>query len=651
MEQIYQSAILQALGWAIADSIWQMALLWLLYQLCVGLPIRNNPVVRHLAATIALFIGGIWFIGNVVYKLMHISASGNSGNGKFDPSLVNWMESLLPYLSSAYLVVLVVLMAKFVQSIILTQRLRIPENIPAQEWQDFVDAMALRFFIDRKVFIQISETINVPATIGFVKPVILLPIASVNNLSVSQVEAIIMHELAHIKRYDYLINLIASFIETLVFFNPFTYLLSSQIRKECELCCDDAVLSQKQDPGQYAYALLLLEKSRQRYPLMVAATGKETLLLGRVKRILNQPEQKVKYKHKLLALVLVAGLIMALSLITPYHKEKNELPLTGMSLDKQLVSEEGQPNLPMMMKVPIEEIKKEMAEDKSGKRTSPVPPKSRELTDLEPIQSPALPLPPRAPAPPTPSFSTPSTPPANAPFAFDYSTYDAMSPEVLKVAELDPFITLNGFGEKELKTLLFDMKDGMKEGKFDVEMAGKLTDVIQGSMKMKRIMDSRQNINSARQEKKKATSDLRKSESRQRSVEEEYEKAFNLANQNDNHQWYTEQDKARGAEMKIQIESNWRMFEQDKIMADEAMRQNEKSRRLNELRGKKIILPAKPVTPKSRVINADASPEILYRAITESHATPKVRTYKDESGMTISIVEDEKQIRIHFSSK
>jgi len=83
MEQIYQSAILQALGWALADSIWQMALLWLVYQLCIGLPVRNNPSVRHLGATIALFAGGLWFIGNVIYKLVHTSSNFSLCQGKF----------------------------------------------------------------------------------------------------------------------------------------------------------------------------------------------------------------------------------------------------------------------------------------------------------------------------------------------------------------------------------------------------------------------------------------------------------------------------------------------------------------------------------------------------------------------------------------
>lgn len=319
MEQIYQSAVLQALGWAIADSLWQMALLWLGYQLFIVLPFRQ-PSLRHAGAAVALFSGGIWFCINVIYKLSH-STSGVPGNGNLHPTLMGWIQGLLPYLSTAYLVILVVLMARFMHAIFLTQRLRITEVAPARQWQDFVDNMALRFFIERKVWVRITEAVNVPATIGFMKPVILLPLASVNNLSTAQVEAIIMHELAHIRRNDYLVNLLASLVENFLFFNPFAHLLVNQMRKECELCCDDEVILHRQDPGQYAQALLLLETNRQRLPLAMAATGKEPLLLGRVKRILNQPEQKVKYRHKLLALVLVAGMVMGLSLLDPAGKK------------------------------------------------------------------------------------------------------------------------------------------------------------------------------------------------------------------------------------------------------------------------------------------------------------------------------------------
>ncbi|TAH00152.1 MAG: M56 family metallopeptidase, partial [Sphingobacteriales bacterium] len=321
MEPIYQSSILHALGWAIADSIWQMALLWLVYQICIGIPIKNKPIIRHLGLAIALLAGGLWFLGTVVYNLSKASYTPTHSNGRVDPSFSHWIESTLPYLSAAYLIILIVLLARFAHSVVITQRLRTTENESAGQWQQFVDDMALRFFIERKVRIQISDAINVPATLGYIKPIILLPIASINHLSVSQVESIIMHELAHIKRHDYLVNILVTLVETILFFNPFAHLLSKQVRKECELCCDDAVLNHQKDPGQYAYALLLLERTRQQFALAVAATGSEGQLLGRVKRILKQPEQKSRYRNRLLALVLVAAMIMGLTLLSPAPKE------------------------------------------------------------------------------------------------------------------------------------------------------------------------------------------------------------------------------------------------------------------------------------------------------------------------------------------
>ena len=116
--------------------------------------------------------------------------------------------------------------------------------------------------ISRKVSVWISQHIDVPATIGFIKPVILIPFASLNNLSGDQLEAIILHELSHIKRNDYLINIMVAVIETILFFNPFVVLLSKVIKRERENCCDDFVLQYRYDPHSYAYALLRLEQSR-----------------------------------------------------------------------------------------------------------------------------------------------------------------------------------------------------------------------------------------------------------------------------------------------------------------------------------------------------------------------------------------------------
>ena len=130
--------------------------------------------------------------------------------------------------------------------------------------------------IKKKVALWLSEKIDVPATLGFIKPIVLLPIASINQLTTEQVETILLHELGHIKRNDYLVNLFVAIAETILFFNPFAVLLATHLKKERENSCDDFVLSFRNQPETYAKALLVLEQNRiQSLPLLLKATGND----------------------------------------------------------------------------------------------------------------------------------------------------------------------------------------------------------------------------------------------------------------------------------------------------------------------------------------------------------------------------------------
>jgi beta-lactamase regulating signal transducer with metallopeptidase domain len=318
MQEFYQSNLLQSLGWAITDSLWQMSLLWLIYQLVITPVCKNKPSVRHLAAVSALFAGALWFFISFYQRLNSVDTLATTVAHPVPQAitLTRYLVSLLPYFSFAYLTVLVLLLVRLAYNVVSTQRLRV-ELIPTVEWQHVVNRLTVQMGISRDIFIYLSEQINVPSTIGCLKPIILLPIASMNHLSIEQLEAVIMHEMAHIRRNDYIINLLVAFVETILFFNPFAHLLAKAIRKECEMSCDDHVLNQQLDPREYAQALLLLEKARLKPILALAATGKQGLLLGRVKRILNMPDQDLKYRNKLAALAAVAGLVMLTGLLAP----------------------------------------------------------------------------------------------------------------------------------------------------------------------------------------------------------------------------------------------------------------------------------------------------------------------------------------------
>src|SRR5205085_6589248 len=105
-----------------------------------------------------------------------------------------------------------------------------------------------------------SALVEVPTAIGFMKPVILLPASTLTGLAPAQIEAILAHELAHIRRHDYFVNLLQSVIETLLFYHPAVWWVSRRVREERELCCDDLAVRASGDAIAYARALSELER-------------------------------------------------------------------------------------------------------------------------------------------------------------------------------------------------------------------------------------------------------------------------------------------------------------------------------------------------------------------------------------------------------
>ena len=335
---LQHSIFLQALGSAILNSLWQAFIIWLLYE-TISVSYKNaSAKFRNNLSTILLFFSFIWFVASLVYKIVNqqnpvsiipatinIADLSKSHPGSFLDSFLAYAVTSLPYLSVAYIFLLFFLMAKLFSAyryvyIISNKRLLVP---PLQ-LQDFAKKVSGQMKITRKISVWISHHIDVPATIGFIKPVILIPFASLNNLSGDQLEAIILHELSHIKRNDYLINILIAVIETILFFNPFVVLLSKAIKRERENCCDDFVLNYQYDPHSYATALLRLEQSRvSNLKLAIGAVSGKQQLLSRIKRITNGQvaSTQFNYGQKLLALLFVTGIICSVAWLSPGGKK------------------------------------------------------------------------------------------------------------------------------------------------------------------------------------------------------------------------------------------------------------------------------------------------------------------------------------------
>ena len=240
-------------------------------------------------------------------------------------AILSAASSTLPYLSVAYIFLLLLLLSRLFAAyrhvyFISNKRL----INPTKELQLFASKVAREIGITKKISVWISSHIDVPSTIGFIKPVILIPLASINNLSCLQLEAIILHELAHIKRNDYLTNLMICVVETILFFNPFVVLLSGVIKRERENCCDDFVLQYRYDPHSYASALLRLEQSRMGgLTLAIGAVSGKKQLLSRIKRITNSQvvSRQFNYGQKLMALLVLTVCICSVAWLSPGEKK------------------------------------------------------------------------------------------------------------------------------------------------------------------------------------------------------------------------------------------------------------------------------------------------------------------------------------------
>ncbi len=346
MQALSHSSFLQSLGYAIANSLWQAALLWLIAILlnwCFRLSAHN----RYRLAISAQAATFIWFILTLRFYYLQCSKAIAASLLLQQPSVpydagvvsskypallyITKAEALLPYLSLAYLCLLCVLAIRWLRSYRHTNHLKYAGLQKAgMDIRLFVGNMAKQLGIRQEVNIYLSALVSSPLTIGFLKPVILVPVATVNHLTTQQLEAILLHELAHIRRADYFINLLLNIVETILFFNPFTRLLSETIQKEREHCCDDWVLQFQYNASMYAEALLRIACLQASPAMAMKAEGRhKSELLWRVKRLLNHQQKRFSYSQQVIALAVTTFLLTAIAWLQPAAKPEQSAQAAG----------------------------------------------------------------------------------------------------------------------------------------------------------------------------------------------------------------------------------------------------------------------------------------------------------------------------------
>ena len=329
MPFISQSNFLQALGWAVVNSLWQMALLWLIYKFFITIA-KPGSALKSKSAFIVLLTGTAWSVFSFIKAFISPSTETLFTWNNISYSLNDTLTSILPFASILYLLLLAIPVVRFIISLRQVMHLRTKKIKKIEiEWRLFVKKMSAYLDIRKPVQVWISETISTPVTVGFLKPVILVPLAAVNQLNTQQMEAVLLHELAHIKRYDYLVNIITVIIKTIFYFNPFTRNLANVIEEEREKSCDEWVLQYQYDAYAYSTALLALEQmKRHSLQLALAAASNRELLLERVKKIMgipSSPVYSVKNNLKWISGLVGSALIFMLLFTNSFSEKQSTL--------------------------------------------------------------------------------------------------------------------------------------------------------------------------------------------------------------------------------------------------------------------------------------------------------------------------------------
>jgi len=361
LREILQQPSVVMVGWSLVHFLWQGVLVALVVAAVLRANRHSSAETRYaiagtgllvmLACPIVTFLvmsaGGHSYVsnpGDTTGFAQPVSASGgDAGPALLAPiSVWNWVVELpyrfpayrlLPLLVSVWAVGVSVLAIRLVLgwlqiSFVRTTAFPVKNNVIRARLAD----LSRRMGIEYPVALLESALAPGPAVIGVLKPAILFPAAALTGLWPIQIEAILAHELAHVRRHDYLVNLLQSVVETLLFYHPAVWLVSKKIREEREHCCDDLAVQACGDRKFYATCLADLDELRPAQMALAMGAAGGTGILPRIRRILCLPGGENRAASAAAGILLVAATGTALMVLagTPVAQGANQdLPVDG----------------------------------------------------------------------------------------------------------------------------------------------------------------------------------------------------------------------------------------------------------------------------------------------------------------------------------
>lgn len=311
MTDLFTPTTVQTLGWTLLHFLWQGTAVALIVAVLLWLTKAASPTVRYGLAcaglALMMILPGLTYavlrpqveastdlsydlvVPNAQSSQLETAAADQGAAESARPAATRpgWLRPYLPGLVTIWLMGVLFLTVRLLGGLWLLRKLKTRFNQPVPEILALrCRDLTRRLGVARAVQLRESLSVNVPLVIGWLRPMILLPTSAISGLSVVQLELILAHELAHIRRHDYLVNLLQNLTETLLFYHPAVWWVSASIREERENCCDDlAVRACNGDRLGYAKALAKLDNTRLQH-LAPAATGGS--LLKRIRRLADK---------------------------------------------------------------------------------------------------------------------------------------------------------------------------------------------------------------------------------------------------------------------------------------------------------------------------------------------------------------------------
>ena len=320
--------MIQAICWVLIHSLWQGAVLAVAAGCALAGTRRSAAAVRYrsLGGLLLLFLAvcGLTFLYEL-YLAGEIGGTGESGNTVAADALAagsgmlrRYCEANAGWIVCAWFVVAAVKAVRmaggwgYVHAISRHGHTEAPE-----QWVQMVERWAGQLQIRRRVRLLESRLVQAPMVVGHLKPVIFIPLGLINHLPPDEIESVLLHELAHIRRHDYLVNLMQQLSECVFFFNPGLLWVSSLLREERENCCDDIAIVQTGDRVRLVRALVRIKEHSMGVAAVAFRPGGKRQLLRRVLRIAQQRNQGLNGGERFF---LSASFLVVLILFLSVHR-------------------------------------------------------------------------------------------------------------------------------------------------------------------------------------------------------------------------------------------------------------------------------------------------------------------------------------------